>query len=272
MADEHDMRSKGSMYETIKTEQEGATFILTLHRPQKRNIINKQMRAEIFDALMKVRADASVRAIIVWGGPEVFAAGADLSEMRGRTPMQQFRPFNSLQVGDIWGAVASMLQPTIAAVSGIAVGGGCELALACDLRLASETATFGQPEINVGIIPGAGGTQRLARVVGLTKAKEMIFLGERIDASEALRIGLVNKVVPVGTLLEEAKAWAGKLSEKPPRALQLAKLMVDKGYDLELGAAITMESLSFASLFSTKDQQEGVSAFLEKRQPLFTGE
>jgi len=186
--------------------------------------------------------------------------------------MQQFRPFNSLQVGDIWGTLASMLQPTIAAVSGIAVGGGCELALACDLRLASQTATFGQPEINVGIIPGAGGTQRLARVVGLTKAKEMIFLGERIDASEALRIGLVNKVVPVGTLLEETKAWAGKLSEKPPRALQLAKLMVDKGYDLELGAAITMESLSFASLFSTKDQQEGVSAFFEKRQPLFTGE
>jgi len=171
MADEHDMSSKGSMYETIKTEQDGATFILTLHRPQKRNAINKQMQAEIFDALMKVRADTSVRAIIVWGGPEVFAAGADLSEMRGRTPMQQFRPFNSLQVGDIWGAVASMLQPTIAAVSGIAVGGGCELALACDLRLASQTATFGQPEINVGIIPGAGGTQRLARVVGLTKPK-----------------------------------------------------------------------------------------------------
>ena len=118
MADEHDMSSKGSPYETIKTEQEGATFILTLRRPQKRNAINKQMQAEIVDALLKVRADASVRAIIVWGGPEAFAAGADLTEMRGRTPMQQFRPFNSLQVGDIWGAVASLLQPTIAAVLG----------------------------------------------------------------------------------------------------------------------------------------------------------
>src|SRR5258708_16404696 len=150
----------------------------------------------------------------------------------------------------MWGKLGSMVEPTIAAGSGIAVGGGCELALACDLRLASQTATFGQPEINVGIIPGAGGTQRLARVVGLTKAKEMIFLGERIEASEALRIGLVNKVVPVGNLLEEAKAWAGKLSEKPPRALQLAKLMVDKGYDLDLGAAITLDSFSFARLFS----------------------
>src|SRR5258708_33950465 len=136
--DEHEKRSKRSMYETIKTEKEGATFILTLHRPQKRNAINKQMQAEIVDALMKVRADASVRAIIVWGGPEVFAAGADLSEMRGRTPMQQFRPFNSLQVGAIWGTLASMFHPTLAAASGIAVGGGCELALACDLRLASQ--------------------------------------------------------------------------------------------------------------------------------------
>src|SRR2546423_14525632 len=149
MPDKYDMRSKGSMYETIKSEQEGATFILTLHRPQNPNNINKQMRAEVVDALMKVRADASVRAIIVWGGPEVFAAGADLSEMRGRTPMQQFRPFTSLQVGDIWGTLASMLQPTIAAVSGIAVGGGCVLALACELRLACQTATFGQPEVNV---------------------------------------------------------------------------------------------------------------------------
>src|SRR5258708_15822802 len=153
MADEHDMRSKGSMYETIKTEQEGATFSLTLHRRQKRNASNKQMQAEIVDALMKVRADASVRAIIVWGGPEVFAAGADLSEMRGRTPMQQFRPFNSLQVGDIWGTLASMLQPTIPAASGIAVGGCCQLALPWYLRLASQSPTLRQTKINVALIP-----------------------------------------------------------------------------------------------------------------------
>lgn len=172
----------------------------------------------------------------------------------------------------MWETVASMLQPTIAAVSGGAFGGGCELSLACDFRIASETAMFGQTEINVGLIPGAGGTQRLSRLVGMTKAKEMVLLGEVAKAEEAYRIGLVNKVVPVEQLLDEAKIWAHKLAGKSPIALQLAKLMMDKGYDLALDAAMTMESLSFAHLFGTTDQKEGVKAFLEKRKPVFKGE
>jgi enoyl-CoA hydratase len=173
---------------------------------------------------------------------------------------------------DMTEALATLRQPTVVAVAGMALGGGMELTLAADFRIASSTAQFGQSEINVGLIPGAGGTQRLSRLVGLTKAKEMVLFGERIDAHEAFRIGLVNKVVAPENLLDEAKAWAKRLAAKPMHAMRLAKLVMDRGYDAELNQGLTMELLAFSAAFSTKDQKEGARAFLERRTPVFRGE
>jgi enoyl-CoA hydratase len=256
-------------YETIKTEREDATFIITLNRPDKYNALSPELAGEVVGALNGVRADESVRAIIITGGPKVFAAGADLSRMQTATPIEMY---NRNISGDMWTAVAEMPQPTIAAVAGYALGGGCELAMACDLRLAADTAKFGQPEINVGIYPGAGGTQRLARLIGLGRAKELVFLGEQIGAEEAQRLGLVNKVVPAESLLDEAKTWAKKLASKPPFTLRLVKQVMDQGYGLDLQSALKLERLGFIGLFGTQDQREGVTAFLEKRKPNYTGQ
>jgi len=255
-------------FETILTEREGSTFILTLNRPDKLNALSTQLSEEVVEALRPIRKDPEIRAIIIWGGPKVFAAGADLGGMATQTPADMFMRFFE---GGMWDYVAGMPQPTIAAIAGYALGGGCELAMACDFRLAADNAKFGQPEINVGLIPGAGGTQRLTRLVGLTKAKEMVMLGDNINAEEAYRIGLVNKIVPVDSLLEEAKTWAKKLASKPPLNLMMAKLAMDKGADLNLDDAIALERLAFTNLFSTEDQKEGVKAFLEKRKPDYKG-
>lgn len=256
-------------YKTILTEREDTTFIITLNRPDKLNALSPELTGEVVDALDGVRTDSSVRAIIITGGPKVFAAGADLSKMQTASAIEMY---NRNLSGDMWTTVAEMPQPTIAAVAGYALGGGCELAMACDLRIASETAKFGQPEINVGIYPGAGGTQRLARLIGLGRAKELVFLGDPIGAEEAHRLGLVNKVVPGENLLDEAKAWAKKLATKPPFTLQLVKQVMDQGYDLDLQSALKLERLGFISLFGTQDQREGVTAFLEKRKPNYTGQ
>lgn len=256
-------------YSTIKTEREDSTFIVTLNRPDKLNALSPELTGEVVDALNAVRSDESVRAIIITGGAKVFAAGADLSKMQTASPIEMY---NRNVGGDMWTTVAEMPQPTIAAVAGYALGGGCELALACDLRIASDTAKFGQPEINVGIFPGAGGTQRLARLIGLGRAKELVFLGEQITAEQAHAMGLVNRIVPVESLLNEAKAWAKKLATKPPFTLRLVKQVMDQGYDLDLQSALKLERLGFISLFGTQDQREGVTAFLEKRKPNYTGQ
>ncbi|MDB5079238.1 MAG: hypothetical protein JWP00_1162 [Chloroflexi bacterium] len=255
-------------YQTIKTERDDTTLIITLNRPEKLNALSPELTGEVVDALNGVRADETVRAIIITGGPKVFAAGADLSKMQTASSIDMYRRNIT---GDMWTTVADMPQPTIAAVAGFALGGGCELAMACDLRLAADNAKFGQPEINVGIYPGAGGTQRLSRLIGLGRAKELVFMGEMIGAEEAYRIGLVNKVVPGESLLDEAKAWAKKLATKPPFTLQLAKQVMDQGYDLDLESAIKLERLGFVALFGTEDQREGVTAFLEKRKPKYSG-
>ncbi len=255
-------------YQTIKTEREDTTFIITLNRPEKLNALSPELTGEVVDALTPIRNDEGIRAIIITGGPKVFAAGADLGKMSTVTPVDMY---NRNLVSDMWSTVAAMPQPTIAAVAGYAFGGGCELAMACDIRLAADTAKFGQPEINVGIYPGAGGTQRLSRLVGLGRAKELVFMGEAIGAEEAYRIGLVNKVVAADSLMDEAKAWAKKLAAKPPFTLKLVKQVMDEGYDLSLEAALRLERLGFISLFGTQDQREGVTAFLEKRKPNFTG-
>lgn len=256
-------------YQTIRTEREDTTFIITLNRPEKLNALSPELTGEVVEALNSIRTDETIRAIIITGGPKVFAAGADLSKMQTASPIDMY---NRNLAGDMWTTVAEMPQPTIAAVAGYALGGGCELAMACDLRLAADSARFGQPEINVGIYPGAGGTQRLARLIGLGRAKELVFLGDMIGAEEAYRVGLVNKVVPGENLLDEAKAWAKKLASKPPFTLRLVKQVMDQGYDLNLESALKLERLGFISLFGTQDQREGVTAFLEKRKPKYTGQ
>jgi enoyl-CoA hydratase len=256
-------------YQMIKTEREDTTFIITLNRPEKLNALSPELTGEVVDALNGVRTDETIRAIIITGGPKVFAAGADLSQMQTASPIDMY---NRNLGGDMWTTVAEMPQPTIAAVAGYALGGGCELAMACDLRLAADSAKFGQPEINVGIYPGAGGTQRLARLIGLGRAKELVYLGGQIDAEEAYRLGLVNKVVPGNDLLDEAKAWAKKLASKPPFTLRLVKQVMDQGFDLDLDSALKLERLGFIGLFGTQDQREGVTAFLEKRKPKYTGQ
>jgi enoyl-CoA hydratase len=256
-------------FQYIKTEREDSTFIVTLNRPEKLNALSPELSGEVVRAIDSIRADESVRAVIVTGGTKVFAAGADLSKMQTASPVEIYnRNFGN----DMWTAIAQLPKPTIAAVAGYAFGGGCELALACDIRIAAENAKFGQPEIKVGLFPGAGGTQRLARIVGLGRAKEMCFLGDPVDAQEAYRIGLANRVVPVDSLLDEAKAYAKKLAAMPPFTLQLTKTVMDNGYDLSLEAALRMERLGFVALFGTQDQREGVTAFLEKRKPNFTGQ
>ncbi len=255
-------------YKTILTERDDTTFIITLNRPDKLNALSLELGEEVTDALLGVKGDASVRAIIIWGGTKAFAAGADLNTMSTSSTITIYNRHNN---SNMWDEMAAMPIPTIAAVAGFALGGGCELAMACDFRIAAETARFGQPEINVGIIPGAGGTQRLPRLVGATKAKEMIFLGDMVNAEEAYRIGLVNKIVPVDGLLDEAKTWAKKLATKPPFSLQMAKAAVDKGLDLSLEGGMQIEHLAFAAVFATEDQREGVNAFLEKRKPQYKG-
>lgn len=255
-------------YTTILTEQLDSTFILTLNRPDKLNALSNELRQEVVDALSEVANNSDIRAVIITGGAKVFAAGADLNNMAEATLVSMYA---GRSVGDMFKRVAEIPQPTIAAISGYAFGGGCELAMACDFRLASETAQFGQPEIKVGLIPGAGGTQRLARLVGMTKAKEMVMIGDAIDAQEAYRIGLINKIVPVDNLLDEAKAWANKLAARPPFGLRMAKMSMDKGYDLGLDAAIELERIAFTALFGTEDRSEGIKAFLEKRKPNFKG-
>lgn len=255
-------------YETILTEREDSTFIITLNRPDKLNALSPKLREEVVDALRQVHDDPGVRAIIITGGPKVFAAGADLQSMSTAGTVDIFA--GSLMT-DMFNMVAEMPQPTIAAVAGYALGGGCELSMCCDFRIAADTAKFGQPEIKVGLIPGAGGTQRLTRLVGLTKAKELVFLGENIDANEAHRIGLVNKIVPADELMNEAKKMASKLAALPPFNLRVAKAIMDKGQDVGLEAALQMERLAFTALFGTEDQKEGVMAFVQKRKPEFKG-
>jgi enoyl-CoA hydratase/carnithine racemase len=254
----------------LLVERDGPILTLRINRPAKRNALNRHVMRRLREACEAAREDSAIRAVILTGGEQVFAAGADITEFAAEPGVANaYR--RSEERARTWDSVASLPQPTIAAVAGYALGGGCELAMACDLRLAADTAVFGQPEIKLGIIPGAGGTQRLARLVGLTRAKELVFFGEPIDAQEAYRIGLVNRVVPADRLLAEARAWAERLAALPPVALALAKRALDAGASAPLPVGLDLERLAFAALFGTADEQEGVAAFLERRPPRFTG-
>jgi len=256
-------------YETILVERRGSVAIITINRPEKRNALNIQTRAEGAAVLDELRADDSVRVVVVTGaGDKAFIAGADIAEFADRTAITQREVM--LERG-LFNAFDTFPKPVIAMVNGYCLGGGCELALACDIRIASDKASFGQPEINLGIIPGGGGTQRLTRLIGEGKAMELILTGAIIDAQTALTLGLVNHVVPADQLETKTMEIANRIAEKSPVALRLAKEAIKLASRSNLDEGLRREVDLFALCFSSADKDEGVAAFLEKRKPEFKG-
>ena len=256
-------------YETLLLEKHDRVAIVTINRPDKRNALNIKTREEGAALLEELHSDDSVGVVIFTGaGDKAFIAGADIAEFAGRTSITQ----REVMMGrSLFTAIDTFPKPVIAMINGYCLGGGCELALACDIRVASETASFGQPEINLGIIPGGGGTQRLTRLIGEGKAMEMILTGEIIDAKTAFNIGLVNQVVPADQLQAKTLELANRIADKSPIALQLAKEAVKIASRSNLDEGLRREVDLFALCFSTEDKNEGVSAFLEKRKPAFKG-
>ncbi|MEM1649915.1 MAG: enoyl-CoA hydratase-related protein, partial [Sulfolobales archaeon] len=240
-----------------------------LNRPERLNAINIEMLQELSRVLDELEADDSVRVIVITGSGRAFSAGADVTGFAGVNPVKAY--IFSRRFQEVLSKIEKLAKPVIAAINGYALGGGLEIALACDIRIASEGAMLGQPEINLGLIPGAGGTQRLSRLIGLGRALEIIFTGDMIPAREAERIGLVNRVVPSENFEREVRSIAVKISEKAPIALMAAKHAARYGVEAPLEAGLTLESAEFGILFSTEDLIEGVSAFLQKRKPEFKG-
>ena len=257
-------------YENIVFEKEEAVGILTVNRLKSLNALNPATLGEIIDCLETVQQDQETRCLIITGaGDRAFVAGADISAMVSMSALEG-KAFASLGL-NVARRLEEMPIPVIAAVNGFALGGGTELALACDMIIAADTAKFGQPEINLGVIPGFGGTQRLARRIGLPLARELIYTGDMIDAETALRYGLANRVVPLADCLAEAKALAHKLTTKPPIAIQQAKAAINAGIDMDIINGCRFETEAFGLTFSTQDKAEGMSAFLEKRAAQFAG-
>ena len=258
-------------YQEIIYEKENTLAIITFNRPDVRNALNYLAIDEALEAAGDADADGRVRVLILTGaGDKAFVAGADIEELRERNTLTELGR-RSAQRRVLANLLETMSKPTIAAINGFAVGTGLELAMACTIRIASENAKFGQPEINLGIMPGNGGTQRLPRLVGEGRAMEMILTGELIDAQEAYRIGLVNRVVPQAELMHYVKELATKLASKPPLAIKLAKDALHTGLNLSLNDGIEYENKLFAILCGSQDKQEGVNAFLDKRHPDFQG-
>ncbi|MGH7835954.1 MAG: enoyl-CoA hydratase/isomerase family protein [Candidatus Binatia bacterium] len=258
------------MYQTIEFTKEGAVATVRLNRPQKKNALNLELRTDLAHAFKEIGEDKNIRAVVLTGGEEIFCAGADITEIQETESAEAgYRHAREFQV--LCDQVERLPQPVVAAVAGFALGGGCELTLACDFRIASEGAKFGLPEIKIGALPGGGGTQRLPRLIGASKAKEIIFTGDPIGAEEALSLGLVLKVVPKEKLLAEAKSFAGKLAALPRLALQASKMLINRSLEVDLASGLEMEARSFGALALTHDLNEGTRAFLEKRKPNFTG-
>lgn len=256
-------------YETISIEQRGKVAILIINRPDKLNALAKQVHAESVDALDALRTDDSVRVVVITGaGEKAFVAGADISEFADQTPITQRNLFYEKT---LFNSIDMFPKPVIAMINGFCLGGGNELALACDIRVASENARFSQPEINLGIMCGGGGTQRLARLIGEGRAMEMVLTGDMIDAPTALKFGLVNHVFPLAELEAETMKLAEKIADKAPIALQLSKEAVKFASRSNLDEGLRREVDLFAICFSTEDKAEGVAAFLEKRKPNFQG-
>ncbi len=259
------------MYETLIYREDGAVATIQLNRPQKKNSFNAQMRQEMDSLLHDLARKAAIRAVVVTGSDEIFCAGADIGEMGGIASAESsYHHAREFQI--LFDQVESLPQPVIAAVSGYALGGGCELALAADFRIASDTARFGLPEIKIGAFPGGGGTQRLTRLIGVAKAKEMILTGDPITAQEALAIGLVMKVTSKEKYLEEASSFAAKLAALPRLALQASKMLINRSQEVDLATGLEFEARTFGGIAHTHDLAEGTKAFLEKRKPNFTGD
>ncbi|MGD0421857.1 MAG: enoyl-CoA hydratase-related protein [Candidatus Bathyarchaeia archaeon] len=254
-------------YQNLIVSRENSIGIIQLNRPRVLNALNYELTAEVIRALEELDSDSTISVIVITGGEKVFAAGADLNEISRTTTVDLIvsRRF------ELWDRIRKISKPIVAAVSGFCLGGGNELAMNCDMIVASETAVFGQPEVNVGIMPGLGGTQRLTRTVGKARAMEMILTGQSISAGEAYRIGLVNKVVPVESLMEETKKIAQEIAAKPRISIRAAKQAILKATDTTLEIGVDYERSLFNSLFATEDAREGMRAFLEKRKPAFKG-
>jgi enoyl-CoA hydratase len=254
-------------FQNVVVETDGAIAVVTLNRPQQLNALSYDLVRDLCLAMEQLDQDPEIRVIILTGGEKAFAAGADIKEMADLGPFDE-RLQGRLSYRD---RINKISKPIIAAVSGFALGGGCELAMSCDMIIASETARFGQPEVNLGIIPGSGGTQRLSRLAGKHRAMEMVLTGEFISASDAQQFGLVNRVVPAELLLEEAKGLAKKIAAKPPLAIKAAKEAILKSANTGLDEGSDFERKSFYVLLASEDRKEGMKAFLEKRKPVFKG-
>ncbi|MDG0872208.1 enoyl-CoA hydratase-related protein [Paenibacillus thiaminolyticus] len=251
----------------VTVSSAGAVGVLALNRPDVLNALNRELMQELVAELERMDRDDAVKAIVITGNDQAFAAGADIKEMADESAVSLLlkRQF------DVWDRIGGIEKPIIAAVSGHVLGGGCELMMNCDLVVASDTARFGQPEIRLGVMPGAGGTQRLTRAVGLRKAMELLLTGDTMAAEEALRCGLINKVAPVELYLQEALKLAHRIAAQPPLAVRLIKQAVRKAEDLPLAEGLDYERQCFHLLFASEDQKEGMRAFQEKRNPQFKG-
>ena len=252
-------------YENIILEKEDGIAVITFNRPEAMNALNIQTRAEFREAIADVAADEAVRVLILTGNGKAFVAGSDIKEFNKTTP---YAAHNIMRLGEM---VEKLEKPVIAAVNGFCLGGGCEIAMGCDIIIASDKAKFGQTEINIGIIPGGGGTQRLQRLIGACRAKELIFTGDIIRAEEADRIGLVNRVVPLEELMPTAKEMAKKIATKSAAALKLAKTAINRGMQTDLESGLKYECELYSLSLTLEDKVEGVNAFLEKRTPTFVG-
>lgn len=241
--------------------------LIELYRPKELNALNLQLMQELKEALKELDQDDSVRVIVLTGNEKAFAAGADIKQMANKTAvdMLQTDQFST------WDQIRKTRKPLIAAVSGFALGGGCELAMTCDMIVASESAKFGQPEIKIGVMPGAGGTQRLTKAIGKARAMEMVLTGKFIDAEEALSFGLINKVVPVEIYLAEAMNLAQEIASMSPIATMLAKEAINRSFETQLDEGLHFERKNFYLTFSSEDQKEGMQAFIEKRRPEYKG-
>ena len=261
------MSGEGQALVLVERQDEQRTALVRLNRPKQLNALNGQVMDALCDALEELDRDEGVRAMVVTGNERAFAAGADIGEMADATPIDMLRTNRIAQ----WDRVRRISKPVIAAVNGWCLGGGCELAMALDLILAGEGAKFGQPEIGIGVIPGAGGTQRLTRAIGKSRAMEMVLTGEPMGAREAEQRGLVARVVPDELVVEDALVLAATIATKSPVALRLAKEAVNAAYEMNLTDALAHERRLFYLTFASEDQKEGMAAFLEKRQPEFKG-
>ncbi|MGZ9165268.1 MAG: enoyl-CoA hydratase-related protein [Anaerolineales bacterium] len=254
-------------YEMILTETRGRVGLITLNRPQVMNALNNQLMREAMDALEAFDKNNTIGAMVMTGNEKAFAAGADIKEMANKS-IQQMMDTDHIAV---FGRIRTIRKPVIAAVSGWVLGGGCEIAMSCDMIIASESAMFGQPEVTIGVIPGAGGTQRLTRAVGKAFAMEMLLNNRMLSAQEALQHGLVNRVVAIDAYLEEALKLAEEIASRAPLAVHAAKKMINQTYERTLAEGLTVEKQEFYNLFASEDQKEGMKAFAEKRKPNWTG-